>query len=177
MDFAAYAEAGIALVNAPMGDLAALRRHLRHRPGYGERAGERDLVTLRALQRRLREVVEAADAGDEQGAIARLNALLQRTAVSPRISGHDAHSWHLHVTAPGTAIGNDIAAEVLMGLAVAVIDRGADRLGLCRAEGCELAYLDTSPNRSRRYCSQRCASRSNVAAFRARARARAGAQA
>ncbi|WP_141743598.1 CGNR zinc finger domain-containing protein, partial [Streptomyces abyssalis] len=32
------------------------------------------------------------------------------------------------------------------------------------------AYLDTSTNRSRRYCSDRCATRANVAAYRARKR-------
>jgi predicted RNA-binding Zn ribbon-like protein len=42
--------------------------------------------------------------------------------------------------------------------------------------------VDTSPNQSRRYCSDRCSSRANVAAYRARqreigaGRARAGAR-
>jgi hypothetical protein len=35
---------------------------------------------------------------------------------------------------------------------------------------CRNAYLDTSTNRSRRYCSDRCATRANVAAYRARKR-------
>ena len=35
-------------------------------------------------------------------------------------------------------------------------------------------FVDTSPNRSRRYCSDRCSSRANVAAYRARQRAAAG---
>ena len=45
-----------------------------------------------------------------------------------------------------------------------------DRLGLCEAPPCRNAYLDTSTNRSRRYCSDRCATRANVAAYRARKR-------
>ena len=40
---------------------------------------------------------------------------------------------------------------------------------------CEHVYVDTSPNRSRRYCSERCSSRANVAAYRARRRAVASA--
>jgi len=47
---------------------------------------------------------------------------------------------------------------------------GVDRLGLCEASPCRNAYLDTSTNRSRRYCSDRCATRANVAAYRARKR-------
>lgn len=39
-----------------------------------------------------------------------------------------------------------------------------------RAPPCRNAYLDTSTNRSRRYCSDRCATRANVAAYRARKR-------
>ncbi len=39
-----------------------------------------------------------------------------------------------------------------------------------RGGPCRNAYLDTSTNRSRRYCSDRCATRANVAAYRARKR-------
>lgn len=57
-----------------------------------------------------------------------------------------------------------------MGLAFHLTEYGVDRLGLCQAAPCRNAYLDTSTNRSRRYCSDRCATRANVAAYRARKR-------
>ncbi len=57
-----------------------------------------------------------------------------------------------------------------MGLAVQLTELGVDRLGICQAPPCRNAYLDTSTNRSRRYCSDRCATRANVAAYRARKR-------
>lgn len=57
-----------------------------------------------------------------------------------------------------------------MGLAFHLTEYGVDRLGLCEAAPCRNAYLDTSTNRSRRYCSDRCATRANVAAYRARKR-------
>lgn len=60
-----------------------------------------------------------------------------------------------------------------MGLAIHLTELGADRLGICQAAPCRNAYLDTSTNRSRRYCSDRCATRANVAAYRARKRAEA----
>ena len=51
---------------------------------------------------------------------------------------------------------------------------GPTRLGVCSAPPCRQAYVDTSPNQSRRYCSERCSSRANVAAYRARQKAAAG---
>jgi predicted RNA-binding Zn ribbon-like protein len=60
-----------------------------------------------------------------------------------------------------------------MGLAIIVVDYGATRLGVCGAERCDNVFIDTSPNRSRRYCSDRCSSRANVAAYRARRKAEA----
>nr|WP_264674235.1 CGNR zinc finger domain-containing protein [Nocardioides lijunqiniae] len=50
---------------------------------------------------------------------------------------------------------------------------GPSRLGVCEAAPCDHVFVDTSPNRSRRYCSERCSSRANVAAYRARRKAQA----
>jgi predicted RNA-binding Zn ribbon-like protein len=76
------------------------------------------------------------------------------------------------VTARGSAPGDDLAAEALVGLAVAVVEHGPERLGRCAAHGCRGVFLDTSPGGTRRYCSPRCSNRTGVAAFRARRRAR-----
>jgi predicted RNA-binding Zn ribbon-like protein len=58
-----------------------------------------------------------------------------------------------------------------MGLAMAFLDLGADRFGTCADPRCGGGvFIDTSRNRSRRYCSDRCASRANVAAHRERHR-------
>ena len=45
----------------------------------------------------------------------------------------------------------------------------------CDASNCDNVFVDTSPNQSRRYCSDRCSSRANVAAYRARQKAVASA--
>ena len=58
-----------------------------------------------------------------------------------------------------------------MGLSGVVCDPGASRLGVCSADGCADVFVDLSPNQSRRFCSDRCASRAHVAAYRARRRA------
>ena len=64
-----------------------------------------------------------------------------------------------------------IPGESLLGLANLVCDLGPTRLGVCAAAPCRRVFVDTSPNRSRRYCSDPCPSRANVAAYRARQRA------
>lgn len=105
-----------------------------------------------------------ADAGKEREAVDLLNALLIRYPVHPQLSGHDGQRWHLHLSEGGETAG------AIMGLAALVAELGVDRLGLCSAASCEQVFIDTSSNRSRRYCSERCASRANVAAYRARRR-------
>ena len=64
--------------------------------------------------------------------------------------------------------------ESLLGLANLICDLGPTRLGVCAASPCTNVYVDTSPNQSRRYCSDRCSSRANVAAYRARQKAASG---
>jgi predicted RNA-binding Zn ribbon-like protein len=114
---------------------------------------------LRPLRDELAAVFDAA--GDQRDAVERLNALLVRYPVRPQLSDHDGSGWHLH-------LAEDYAAGAVMGLAALVAELGVDRLGRCQEPHCERAFLDTSSNRSRRYCSARCASRANVAAYRAR---------
>jgi predicted RNA-binding Zn ribbon-like protein len=57
-----------------------------------------------------------------------------------------------------------------MGLAVRLTELGLGRFGVCQAAPCAGVFVDTSVNRTRRYCSDRCASRANVIAYRARKR-------
>ncbi|GAB3403606.1 CGNR zinc finger domain-containing protein [Flindersiella endophytica] len=112
---------------------------------------------------------------NEQEIVRRLNELLKLHPVSPFISGHDKQTWHLHVAERESSVAETLAAEGLMGMATVVCDLGTDRFGVCAAARCTNVFVDTSPNRSRRYCSERCSSRANVAAFRARRKAHAAA--
>jgi predicted RNA-binding Zn ribbon-like protein len=65
-----------------------------------------------------------------------------------------------------------LAAEALFGLAVLASQLSIDRLGRCVAPGCGQVFVDTSANRSRRYCSTRCATRVDVATHRRKAAVR-----
>nr|WP_203605733.1 CGNR zinc finger domain-containing protein [Streptomyces sp. SID8014] len=140
------------------------------------RATDADVTRFRAVRGRLRAVFEAAADGDERQAVHLLNALLLEFPVSPQVSGHgelDAEGrpdWHMHLADHPSNATSGYAAIAAMGLAFHLTEFGADRLGLCEAAPCRNAYLDTSTNRSRRYCSDRCATRANVAAYRARKR-------
>lgn len=169
MDFVRYAERAADLANAAIGDVDELARFLADRSWLADSVRPRDVPRVQLVQGRLRRVFEHGQAGRHDAAVRALNDLLADYPVSPFISGHDSSSWHLHV-AERRSIAGTLAAEAAMGMAVVVCDLGADRFGLCSSPPCTNAYVDTSPNRSRRYCSERCSSRANVAAYRARRR-------
>jgi predicted RNA-binding Zn ribbon-like protein len=168
MDFVRYAEASASLLNAPLADRADLVRHLATRAWLAEQSTDRDATILRRFQRELRPVFEASGSGDVSGVIEGLNALMERHPITPRISDHDPDDLHLHVANRAASVADLLIGEALLGLANLVCDLGPTRLGVCSAAPCTHVYVDTSPNQSRRYCSDRCSSRANVAAYRAR---------
>ena len=110
-------------------------------------------------------------ADDQAGAVDQLNVLLAAAAIRPQISGHDKQDWHLHISDGAVDVATAYTAAAVMGLAVMLTEIGIDRFGTCQAPPCRNVFVDTSTNRSRRYCSERCATRANVAAYRARRRA------
>ena len=171
MDFIRYAEAAASLLNADLSEVGGLVAYLNGRPGLQERALDRDCMLLRKLQRELRPVFDAGEAGDIAAVVSGLNGLLTRHPMTPQISDHDASHLHLHVGTGSGSVAEQVIGESLLGLATLVCDLGADRLGVCSSAQCSNAFVDASPNRSRRYCSERCSSRANVAAYRARRKA------
>jgi predicted RNA-binding Zn ribbon-like protein len=173
VDFVRYAEATAGLLNAPLPDRDALVAHLAARAWLHPSCTERDVSVLRRFQRDLRPVFEASDAGDVQGVIGGLNELMEKHPITPMISDHDAANLHLHVATRTDSVSQLLIGEALLGLATLVCDLGPTRMGVCSADRCVNVYVDTSPNQSRRYCSDRCSSRANVAAYRARQKASA----
>jgi predicted RNA-binding Zn ribbon-like protein len=115
-------------------------------------------------------VRDVALAQSEPEVMARLNALLDRASPKPYATTHDGE-LHLHYARPDAGALEQLTTTVAMGLSQVVVQHGWQRLGVCSAEGCGNVYVDTSRNASRRYCSNTCASRSTVAAYRARKRA------
>lgn len=185
MDLAHYSDFAVRLVNSEeplrgtdaLTSVDAIREMAGPASHTGSRAVEADVARLRAVRTRLRGVFEAADEGDEVRAVDLLNALMLEFPVSPQISGHDLldgatgrPDWHMHLAEQAVNATAGYSAAACMGLAFQLTTLGVDRLGVCEAAPCRNAYVDTSTNRSRRYCSDRCATRANVAAYRARKR-------
>jgi predicted RNA-binding Zn ribbon-like protein len=171
VDFVRYAEASARLLNADLTDADALVRHLVGREWLHAQCTDRDATVLRRFVRELRPVFEASDVGDTRAVIDGLNELMERHPITPRISDHDADDLHLHVATKAASVADLLIGEALLGLATLVCDLEPTRLGVCSASPCTNVYVDTSPNQSRRYCSERCSSRANVAAYRARQKA------
>ncbi len=176
MDFLAYAEGAARLLNTPLSDRASLIAYLdtpAYRVWQQDRVTDQDVTTLTRFQKKLRPSFECSVADDPAQVIATLNSLLRQHPITPFISDHNPDRLHLHVATRSASVADLVISEALLGLATVVCDLGPDRLGACRASPCVNVFVDTSPNHSRRYCSDRCSSRANVAAFRARKRAAA----
>jgi predicted RNA-binding Zn ribbon-like protein len=171
VDFNGYARTGVSLVNSPLADMSDLLALFGAGSWEAAEAVERDLTVLRRARKRLREVFAHGSAGRDADAVAELNALLVTYPVQPRISGHDRGDWHMHVTGRGASVSAEYVAGAVWGLAVWLCEYGSARFGVCADEHCGNVYLDTSSNCCRRFCSERCATRSHVAAHRARKKA------
>lgn len=184
MELASYSDYAVRLVNTEepargtdtLTSVEAVRALFGPANQGSRRATEADVTRFRSVRARLRAVFAAADGDEATHAVDLLNSLLLEFPVSPQISGHDflddeGHPrWHMHLAEHPSNATAGFAAIAAMGLAFHLTEYGVDRLGLCQAAPCRNAYLDTSTNRSRRYCSDRCATRANVAAYRARKR-------
>ena len=171
MDFVRYAERSAVLLNTDLPDVEALQEHLAGREWLAEQALDRDAMLLRKFQRELRPVFEASAGDDPATVVDLLNELMVRHPITPRIAAHDGAGLHMHVATKTQTVAELLVGESLLGLANLVCDLGPTRLGICDASPCTNVYVDTSPNASRRYCSDRCSSRANVAAYRARQKA------
>ncbi|HEX2130333.1 MAG TPA: CGNR zinc finger domain-containing protein [Actinophytocola sp.] len=154
----------VALANAPDADDAELAELL---AGFNFLADQLDppgAERLRDWARRLRPVFTAAG---QAAAVEVVNGLLAQVAMAPHISDHGLGP-HLHYAVPGADLVDRVRANTAVGLAFLLCERGAGRLGVCDADGCERVYADVSRGPRRRYCSPACLNRSGVAAYRAR---------
>ena len=128
---------------------------------------DRDVTAVGRTAELIRAVALAGTGAEVRD---RLNALLALASPRPYATDHDGE-LHLHYARPDAGALEQLTTTVAMGLSQVVVQHGWQRLGVCSAEACGNVYVDTSRNASRRYCSNTCASRSTVAAYRARQRA------
>ena len=178
VDLSSYAELAVRLVNTaslgheggdPLTSVDGLRALVADREHLNHGITRSDLDALLMLRDEFRGFFVAASQGNGGDAAERLNELLIQYPVHPQLSGHDGQAWHVHFTESGS-MSDKYAAGAAMGLAVRLAELRIERFGVCQAAPCSGVFVDVSANRTRRYCSDRCASRANVIAYRARKR-------
>jgi predicted RNA-binding Zn ribbon-like protein len=176
MDYGTYGsravELAIDLANAELDSPNGAREFLHAHdewlsPGTSLELSERDAAALGRTSRLIRAVALAESQDD---VLRGLNELLGLARPRPYATDHDGE-LHLHYARADASLLEQVTTTVAMGLSQVVVQHGWQRLGVCSAEGCDDVYVDTSRNASRRYCSNTCASRSTVAAYRARRKA------
>ena len=97
-----------------------------------------------------------------------VHTLLEQYPPEMHLSDHDGR-LHVHFARDGAPAEAWLGRLIGAKLALVAAGDPAITLGRCAAEGCENFYVDQSRNRTRRFCSNACASRTTVAAYRARA--------
>jgi predicted RNA-binding Zn ribbon-like protein len=132
---------------------------------------EADLVAVRALRARVRQVFESTSI---EGAAESINKILRHAHAVPYVGIHGLGP-HLHVAPRKSDPAGWLGAEIGMGLAELVCHYGTDRFGVCSADDCRDVFIDTSRNHSRKHCSDRCTNREGVRSFRKRASETGGA--
>jgi hypothetical protein len=107
----------------------------------------------------------------DQTGLEPVNRLLSRYPPRLEVSDHDGPGTaHLHYAPDGDAAVRWLGRTCAAALAHIACGTPEVTLGRCQAAGCGRFYVDQSRNRSRRFCSNACASRTTVAAHRARVR-------
>jgi len=131
----------------------------------GPRATKGEYESALRVREALRDLLSAHNEvpADVEAATAALDEAAQRADMSLRFV---AGACRVEPTAGGVpkAIG-----EILCEVSESMADGTWERLKACRADDCRYAFLDTSKNRSRAWCSmQSCGNRAKVAAYRER---------
>ena len=180
MNLTSYADLAVRLVNTEAderdrrGGLASADSYhalMADRPHLNGPVTQSDLESLRVLRAELRKVFTSAAGGADGDAVRSLNALLIQHPIQPQISGHDGQDWHLHLTESGT-VSDRYAAGAVFGLTATVNEIGLSRLRVCAADSCRAVFIDTTPDRSRRHCSDGCLGATSVTILRTRRRRR-----
>ncbi len=180
MSFGYYADVSAALMvelvnshdprrDPPEGlpDVVAVTDFLRrHRMLGANTVSEGDVDSMHRLREEMRAIFEA----NTDEAVPLVNALLARAGVTPWIRPNADGTRNLFFADPQAPLAQRVACDAGIGLAMLMVEH-ADRLKVCAAEGCRNVLVDASRNRCRRWCSDTCGARTNVAAYRERCRA------
>ncbi|GAB3304986.1 CGNR zinc finger domain-containing protein [Pseudoclavibacter terrae] len=164
--------AAAALVNSDIDPLtlqtrAELADFFRDRGYTGRFDGDdAEFKRVRAIRPKLRELLTA----DRDLAASLVNQTLTEYNATPQLVRHDTHDWHLHAVDADRPLDERISVETALAVVDVIRSDEMSRLGTCDADGCDGVVVDLTRNRTKRFCSTRCANRTAVAAYRARRR-------
>jgi predicted RNA-binding Zn ribbon-like protein len=126
---------------------------------------QNDLEQVRVLRERLRTIWTA---GVVEDALHELNPLLAGIDVGIQVV-QEGEGLHMeYAFQPDMDLVRRLGALCALGVTALLQTYGIERLRACASSPCQDVYVDTSRNKSRRFCSDRCANRYNIAAFRDR---------
>jgi len=160
---------GNGLAADPASTASTARAILAVDPPSLDRFTDDDVPGLVELAERLRSACDELAGGTIHAAAMIVNELLARHSAQPHLA-LEGNGWVLHHHPPDAEVVPMWTAITSDALARLIGSRQSDRLGRCAADDCDRIFLDTSKNRSRRFCSTTCQNRVKAAAFRARRR-------
>ncbi|MEU4193291.1 CGNR zinc finger domain-containing protein [Kribbella sp. NPDC026611] len=128
------------------------------------RSGPVDPAGYEAGARVLYDALDGLPDLDRAGAL--VNELLRETRATPQLTRDEGAPWHLHFGNPDEASG--WLAEFATAVAMLLGSDEVERVRRCEATRCDDLFLDSTRNRTQRFCSTACQNRTKVAAHRAR---------
>jgi CGNR zinc finger/Putative stress-induced transcription regulator len=146
-------------------DVAALRRLLDEHGLDAALLTDRDVQRARDVRERLRAPF---DADSDEACANAINELFADLRPVPHLA-RDAPTWSVRLHCPSGSAIDDAVATAAHALAQVISTDGRQRLHHCAADTCHGIFLDTTRNRSRRFCMPEiCGNRIHVAAHRHR---------
>lgn len=132
-----------------------------------EKMTQDHLEAVRQFRDQLRAIWSAPTLDDM---IRLLNALFSRTKVTVQLErekNEPVPFINLHLESDESII-QQVSIRAALGILRVIQVYGVERMRACEAAPCRDVFIDLSRNKSRRFCSDRCANRYNIAAFRER---------
>lgn len=127
---------------------------------------DEDLEVVRELREVLRTIWNAES---PSLATKRLNRLFASLRATPRAEIEEEDKVRLTLLPePQMPLIERLTLATALDIVQLLQIYGLERLHFCASEPCRDVFVDASRNRTRRFCSDRCANRYNVAAFRER---------
>jgi len=127
--------------------------------------GDADVEGFRRWREQLARAFQPGSPVDQCSAV---NDLLVAATIRPWVTTHDGLQPHLHFVPDSADVLSRVKAVTAGGLAFVLCWEGGARLGRCVRPECSRAYVDTSRNGRRRYCTARCGNTEAVMRHRSR---------